>query len=292
MSMKKIFTLVLAVVAMSFCANAQVSDGFEDYDPFTVDPAGFWSYIDVDGGQAYTYQGVTMENLPYVGSAIVVDPTLTNPSIEDSQAPHSGSQYLAIFNSIPSTIVSGSTTNDWVISPEFSSMSSITLWARELTDSYGPETMKIWYSTIANASSPSDFQLIQTVNVNSTEWTEYTFNIPAGAKHVAINCASNDVFALFIDDVTINGSMVTSVESVEANQTSVYPNPANNVINVTSVANMNSIEVYTIAGQKVANYTVNGTQAAINVNNLSNGMYIMQIASENGVSAQKFNVAR
>lgn len=289
--MKKIFTLVLAVVAMSFCANAQVTDDFENYDPFTVDPAGFWSYIDVDGGETYTYQGVTMENLPYVGSAIVVNPSLTNPSVEDSQAPHSGSQFLAIYNSVPSTIETGSTTNDWLVSPAFSSLNSITLWARELTDSYGPETMKIWYATTANASSPSDFQLIQTVNVSSVEWTEYTFNIPAGAKRVAINCTSDDVFALFIDDVTIDGT-ATSVESVEANQTSVYPNPANNVVNVTSVANMNNIEVYTIAGQKVANYTVNGTQAAINVNNLSNGMYIMQIVSENGVSTKKFNVAR
>lgn len=115
------------------------------------------------------------------------------------------------------------------------------------------------------------------------------YNFEAGKTYTfvpSLNPNGNDCITLTITDGPV------AVESVEANQTSVYPNPANNVINVTSAANMNSIEVYTIAGQKVADYTVNGTQAAINVNNLSNGMYIMQIASENGISTKKFNVVR
>ena len=35
-----------------------------------------------------------------------------------------------------------------------------------------------------------------------TEWTEYTFDIPKGAKYFAIRCTSNDKFIFLVDDVT------------------------------------------------------------------------------------------
>ena len=180
-----------------------VQDDFEGYTAFTVDPAGVWTYYDGDLGTVYNYSGVTVENLPYTGSCIIMNPSLTNPEITESQGAHGGSQYMAIFNSMPNTIVNGTTTNDWVISPLLDNPTSLSFWARELTDQYGAEMMRVMYSTTTN--DVNDFQLIQQESVTSTEWAEYTYELPAGTKYVAINCVSNDVFALFIDDVTIMG---------------------------------------------------------------------------------------
>ncbi|MBP5649965.1 MAG: choice-of-anchor J domain-containing protein [Bacteroidales bacterium] len=283
--MKKIFTLFAVFAAMTLCVKAQISDGFENYDPFTVDPAGIWTYYDGDGQGTYGFQGTTFENAYYTGSCIVFNPSLTDPSTETNHAAHSGSQYLAFFNA-----TSGAT-NDWMISPQlsFTSNGTLTLYARELTTQYGAEIMKIHYSTTDN--NPSSFTLIETENVNSTEWTEYSFTIPANAKYVAIQCNSNDVFALFIDDVAIIGATV-NVADVETSTVNIYPNPANNVANVNANANINNIEIYSISGQKVADFTTNGTQATINTSNMSTGMYLMKINTENGVINQKFAVAR
>jgi hypothetical protein len=284
--MKKIFTLFVALFAMTICAKAQIVDGFENYDPFTVDPAGIWTYYDGDGKQTYGFQNVDFDNSGYTGSCIVFNPSLTDPSIEDSYAAHSGSQYLAFFNATQNTV-----TNDWMISPElsFTSNGTLTLFARELTTQYGAEIMKIHYSTTDN--NPSSFTLLATESVSSTEWAEYSFTIPASAKYVAIQCNSNDVFALFIDDVAIIGATV-NVADVETSTVNIYPNPANNVANVNANANINNIEIYSISGQKVADFTANGTQATINTSNMSTGMYLMKINTENGVINQKFAVAR
>ena len=216
--MKKFFILIFALLACTFLAKAQtITDNFESYDAFTVNPTGIWTYYDGDGGTTYNYNAVTVPNLPYVGSCIVMNPSQTNPDITDSQSAHGGSQFLAIYNAVPSTITNGTTTNDWIISPEipFTNGGELSFWARELTNQYGAETMRILYSTTDN--NPSSFMEIQTVNVSNESWSSYSYSIPAGAKYVAFNCVSNDVFALFLDDITISFSTSEPIIMVQTN---------------------------------------------------------------------------
>lgn len=279
--MKKLLSFVAVLFAV-VAVNAQITDDFESYAPFTVDPAGIWTYFDGDEGTVYNYSGVTVENLPYTGSCIVMNPSMTDPDVTETQAAHGGDQFLAIFNSIPSTIVNGSTTNDWIISPALTNATSISFWARELTDQYGSEVMRIMYSTSSN--DVNDFQLIQQESVSTTEWTEYTYNIPSGAKYVAINCTSNDVFALFIDDITISAQI--SVADYINNTISIYPNPATTVLNV-EAEGFNTVELVNVLGQVV--YSANATNnMQINVSNLDNGVYFVRLNGANGTATQKF----
>ena len=279
--MKKALSFVAALFAV-VALNAQITDDFESYAAFTVDPTGTWTYYDGDGGTTYNYSGVTVENLPYTGSCIVMNPSMTDPDVTETQAAHGGDQFLAIFNSVPSTIVTGTTTNDWVISPALTNATSISFWARELTDQYGSEVMRVLYSTTTN--DPDAFQLIQQESVGTTEWTEYTYNIPSGAKYVAINCTSNDVFGLFIDDITINAQ--SSVADQTTSTFSIYPNPATTVLNV-NAEGYNTLEIVNLLGQTV--YTANATSnMQINVSNLNNGVYFVRMNGENGTATQKF----
>ena len=181
-----------------------ITDGFEDYTAFEVDPTdGFWTFYDGDGVQTYGFSGITFPNAYYTGAGIIMN-TVEVPALATNYAAHSGDQYVAMFNA------TSGTTNDWMISGELSNPGSLSFWAREIVDTYGPEVMKVWYSTTTN--DPSAFQLIQQESVGVTEWTEYTYTLPAGTKYVAINCASNDVFALLIDDVTITAGSTTRAD--------------------------------------------------------------------------------
>lgn len=202
--MKKISFLIFVLSVCTLIAKAQITDDFESYTPFTVDPVGTWTYYDGDGVQAWGWNDVTVPNLPYTGSCIIMNPTQTSPVATDSYAAHSGNQYLAIFNANPNYMTTTGTTNDWVISPQMPSIDggTLTFWARILTTNYSPETMRILYSSTNN--SPSSFTQIQEVNVSTTTWTQYSYSIPAGATYVAINCVSDDKFALFIDDINIS----------------------------------------------------------------------------------------
>ena len=42
------------------------------------------------------------------------------------------------------------------------------------------------------------------------QWMQYSFVLPEGARRFAINCVSEDAFALFIDDMQYNDMTVTS----------------------------------------------------------------------------------
>ena len=265
--------------------NAQITDDFEGYTAFTVDPTdGFWTFYDGDGGSTYGFSGITFEPAYYTGAAIILNGNDV-PEIGENYPAHSGNQFLAMFNAVPESQGGNegvTNTNDWMISGELTNATSLSFYARELTTNYGAETMRVLYSTTTN--DPSAFQLIQQESVNSAEWTEYSYNLPAGTKYVAINCTSNDVFALFIDDVTINAQ--SSVADHTTSTFSIYPNPATTVLNV-NAEGYNTLEIVNLLGQTV--YTANATSnMQINVSNLNNGVYFVRMNGENGPATQRF----
>lgn len=69
------------------------------------------------------------------------------------------------------------------------------------------------------------------------------------------------------------------------NELSIYPNPANNLLNIQSSTQIQSVEVLNIQGQLVIK---EGNVNQINVSSLTNGVYMIRIATDNGVKVQKF----
>lgn len=170
------------------------------------------------------------------------------------------------------------------------------------------------YSTYGGSAASSSFRVgySSTNNINNFTWLEtttvaedisgfnrYSKNIPSGAKYIAIQATEIGSFVYFIweypnylliDNITIAEG--EGIEDITADNVSIYPNPANNVVNVNAASNINSVEVFNMMGQKVAAIDANDTHVQINTTALSNGMYMMRITTENGVSNQKFTVAR
>ena len=59
--MKKFFSLALVLCAFAV-ANAQYTDNFESYADFTINPAGAWTFYDLDESETYGINGITWEN--------------------------------------------------------------------------------------------------------------------------------------------------------------------------------------------------------------------------------------
>lgn len=71
----------------------------------------------------------------------------------------------------------------------------------------------------------------------------------------------------------------------------LYPNPANDVINLvlTSVSDNNSLEVYNAMGQLIMlNHNISDNVARINISDLQSGLYIIRYTDENVVLTQSF----
>lgn len=186
-------------------AKGSIVEDVESHTAFTINSPGAigWSYYNGNPTDTWGINGITFPNAYQPMAYIVFNPSQTSPSSATTYPPHSGNQFFACFNP------QNGAADAWIISPPFTAEAGATIsfWAKEIVTEYGPELFKV--STSSTGNAPANFTNVISpgayVSVTTTTWTQYTYNIPLNAKYVAITCMSDDVFALLIDDITING---------------------------------------------------------------------------------------
>ena len=80
-------------------------------------------------------------------------------------------------------------------------------------------------------------------------------------------------------------------EEFQTNQLTVYPNPATDLLNVktNNSDTINAVQVIDLNGRQVMTKSFNNvSDAQINVNDLSAGMYLINITSGDTVETKKF----
>ncbi|MDE6716506.1 MAG: choice-of-anchor J domain-containing protein, partial [Muribaculaceae bacterium] len=173
--------------------SGSVTDSFESYESFGVDKAADWTFYDGDKSGVYTIQNITLPNLPYTGSYIILDGSYAG--LNQTFAGHTGNKTLACF------AAEKGPNDDWAISPELNGKAqTVSFFARTYTSAYGNEAFDFYYSTTGN--EPKDFLKLGGDKKVPEEWTEYTYELPEGTKYFAIRCVSNDQFIFMVDDVT------------------------------------------------------------------------------------------
>jgi hypothetical protein len=94
--------------------------------------------------------------------------------------------------------------------------------------------------------------------------------------------------SIYVDSIVFDNTPgLSTADFGTANNTiSLYPNPAQEVLNVSSSNKISKIEVYDLLGRKVAS---NNNASEVNVSSLGKGAYIVKVAQENGsVIAKQF----
>jgi acetyl esterase/lipase len=82
--------------------------------------------------------------------------------------------------------------------------------------------------------------------------------------------------------LTLGLGTALSTNELIAQTTEIYPNPANNVLNIVSyTVGIENINIYNLNGQLVLNKEVNNNQKTLNISSLESGIYIVDILSEN-----------
>jgi uncharacterized surface protein with fasciclin (FAS1) repeats len=108
----------------------------------------------------------------------------------------------------------------------------------------------------------------------------------------------NDAVVTLADIETDNGVVhvidavllpPSNVEEASSMSVSVYPNPANDFINV-NVAGLDRVmfEVVSMTGARVMEGTLNGSTNQLNVSNLNNGVYSIRLINGENVSVSSF----
>ncbi len=102
-------------------------------------------------------------------------------------------------------------------------------------------------------------------------------NTPAGATETF----------LFIDSIGITSNL--SVNDNLVNSLAVYPNPSKDLINISNNQNatINSIEMTDLNGRVVKTQMINGTEGQISISDLSAGVYMMKVVTDQGTATKK-----
>lgn len=301
--MKKTLLLGLALLGVTTTNFAQTTlfeDSFETYTDFAITGVGSWTLIDVDLKTTYGFQGVSFPNTNAAKSFQVFNATTTSPALDPTAtsnwAARTGNKHMVCFAAVPDATVSEN--NDWLISPQITLGSSgnvLTFWAKACDAAFGAEKFKVGISsgnTTANVTLLSAGTITIPSNIN---WVQYTYNVPSSfdgqAVYFSINCVSDDQFGFAVDDFSVTTTGVASTQSFFANNFSIYPNPANNVLNL-SVKNgliVNEVTMVDINGRIVKSLTnAIDSEIEINVSDLTSGVYMLNVNTDEGVATSKF----
>lgn len=200
-------------------------------------------------GQAFTGDEVSVTTKKYVAS---IEGPVTILIKTDSYASETSYKLYGPSNNIIQS--SSSFTNSTEHSFEFTP-SATGCYRLEVLDSYG-DGISGGYVRIKDANN----NLL--VSVSGTAFTDKAIiNINYGTVGV--------------EDVTVDDNIT------------IYPNPTHDVVNISTDLTIEQVEVYNMQGQRVAAEI--GNVNNISLNGLANGLYIMKVTTENGVSTYKVN---
>lgn len=271
--MKKTLLLASLLLGGAFTMNAQTVVWSDDFNDLSIDD---WTLIDSDG-DGYNWGAVQTTN----NGSPVNTPGLRSNSWLGGVGALTPDNW-AISPAIDLTAVTGEINLNWSV------------WAPDA--SYSNENYTVY---VATSNTISSF-LASSVNFNQL----VTDNGPGGSANIyeldidissfagqTIYVAfrhhvSSDVFAFVIDDVSVTAE-TASVDSPLANSFSVYPNPANDVLNIANSigAELLSVTVTDLNGRTVKQ--INSSVEQINISDLNAGVYFVNINSTEGSLTKK-----
>jgi len=173
---------------------------------------------------------------------------------------------------------------------------TMTFYTRLSTASAGitPHTLKVYANTRA-VSTTGATQLGANITVGTATYTlqTRTFTAPsAGIYYFTVNDVTPIVSATAVSQMRIDTFNFTSVLGTNeylASNITTYPNPAKNVINISNGLNavIESIELTDLNGRVVKTQNINATEGQVSISDLSAGVYMMKVSTDQGVATKK-----
>lgn len=308
--MKKLLLTFLIVLSSGVNSqNILFQDSFETYNDFIISGVGNWITLDIDGSTTYAGGGDFLWDNKFLPQAFqVFNPSaagvtnnLSGQDIRNFDPRPGSSKYMGSWAAVmPGDGEGGSgPNNDWLISPPIAlgaSQNQVKFWVKSLSTSYGLETYRVGvYVGSGVPTGASDFTFISggsNLVAPYTNWEEKTFGLDSYSNQtirIGILCNSVDRYFLMVDDFSVT-SATLSAEDFFAGNLKVFPNPANDLISLSSQTTLiNQVNITDINGRVVFSKNINSiNQADLNISNLQSGIYFMLVETDLGKGISKF----
>ncbi|MDE5554013.1 MAG: hypothetical protein K2J10_02385, partial [Muribaculaceae bacterium] len=182
-----------------------IFDDFESMPDFEVNPAGDhgWTYADLD--ESTTYGVAQCQQTPYPNmhakmAFMAFNPYATTPDISTYVQPFSGEKVL-----ISVSLENGGRNNDYMFSPELKFDTPFTVRFQACAGFYGSlgrERFMVGYTTEGTDPESVTWLTTEPESVGGL-WTEFSYTMPAEARHAVIRCVSDQTMFFMIDDLFI-----------------------------------------------------------------------------------------
>ena len=218
----------------------EMTEDFESGKPFAQEFEG-WTFVDGDNLYVGAFGGIDIPGLSTGMNQLawfLFDASHENMAGKPEVAAHSGDKYLASIYGI-----SENSNNDWAISPMLpGTAQTISFFARSFDDERR-ESIQVLYST--GSLTTTDFiALGEPFEVPGT-WTEFSFELPEGARYFAIRYCSAMMYMIGIDDVTFTPYNINA--DLEVTGYNVYRNRS--LLTATPVSGLSFTDTGAPAGE-------------------------------------------
>jgi hypothetical protein len=140
---------------------------------------------------------------------------------------------------------------------------------------------------------------IKVANTVVNQWEQLTFDF---TNHIGQELVGWDQVVVFPDfdlsgrtqdeviyfDNIFGPAVTIGLEDSKLNKAKIFPNPGTNNFSLESATSIQEVKVYNVAGNLVLSQAVNSLTTDINTSNLSQGIYIIHVAKEEGVEVLRW----
>ncbi|HCQ12110.1 T9SS type A sorting domain-containing protein [Flavobacterium sp.] len=155
-----------------------------------------------------------------------------------------------------------------------------------------------WTFVSNNPTGATQRTIVFTRPFNTGDVNDYTFNYADANIDLAWAIANSATYAVTSyhgggnRGVLVDTATTLSLDKFSLNNAQVYPNPSNGDFNIKSETIITKVNVYTQTGAFVKTVEVenNADNAAININGLSTGVYLIELVNDTEKSWKKIIV--
>lgn len=126
-------------------------------------------------------------------------------------------------------------------------------------------------------------------SVSNKTFTTTTFDFTASKNTIVIyvrSLNSTSTNQVYFDNISLVKKVTASVNDVFSSKLSIYPNPVNDFVQISTNEKITSAEIYNLLGKKVL-FSTKLNNNKIDVSNLAKGVYLLKIMNHNLVATRK-----